>query len=320
LCIENDEKEKYLMTFQNFLSRVPKWNNDILEKEVNRIKEISNCEYLEDLISCVHIIQLKALTCIRVGQKQKTINIDIPILPNFVHKVYIHLARKLFSNVYLFENNIPPLGIQKNNREIELITKDCILEAIRESIPVNSILRAYLDESVEEVVNETITETEVMEPVSNNDQHNTVASAEIVPVSEIKTAYETETGKVSETETETNNNNDNSNVKIDIITPVSLTPPPPPPPTPPTPPPQSLSNNNELHQTIKFSDIDETQDVNRVISNEVAPKDIDTLEQISRDSHNKKNLLDMMDEDDGLEKIKIHNNDNDNIVLDIETL
>ena len=26
MCIENDEESKYLMTFQNFLSRVPKWN------------------------------------------------------------------------------------------------------------------------------------------------------------------------------------------------------------------------------------------------------------------------------------------------------
>ena len=29
LCKDNDENEKYLMTFQNFLSRVPKWNENI---------------------------------------------------------------------------------------------------------------------------------------------------------------------------------------------------------------------------------------------------------------------------------------------------
>ena len=33
LCIQNDEESKYLMTFQNFLSRVPKWNNDIISEE-----------------------------------------------------------------------------------------------------------------------------------------------------------------------------------------------------------------------------------------------------------------------------------------------
>ena len=71
LCVDNDEEDKYLMTFQTFLSRVPKWNNTIIETERRRILEVSSCAYLEDLITCVHIIHLKALTCIRVGQEQK---------------------------------------------------------------------------------------------------------------------------------------------------------------------------------------------------------------------------------------------------------
>ena len=33
LCEENDETEKYLMTFQNLISRVPKWNPSIIEEE-----------------------------------------------------------------------------------------------------------------------------------------------------------------------------------------------------------------------------------------------------------------------------------------------
>ena len=45
----NDEPEKYLMTFQNFLSRIPKWNNAIIDKEVERILATSTCNYLEDL-------------------------------------------------------------------------------------------------------------------------------------------------------------------------------------------------------------------------------------------------------------------------------
>mgnify|MGYP001264431607 FL=1 len=35
LCVQNDEASKYLMTFQNFLSRIPKWNNQIIENERN---------------------------------------------------------------------------------------------------------------------------------------------------------------------------------------------------------------------------------------------------------------------------------------------
>ena len=71
LCIENDEAPKYLMTFQNFLMRVPKWNVAIIEQEATRIVERSGCGHIEELITCVHIIQLKMLTCMRAGSKQK---------------------------------------------------------------------------------------------------------------------------------------------------------------------------------------------------------------------------------------------------------
>ena len=161
LSIENDEASKYLMTFQNLLCRVPKWNAEIIEDERKRIIERSSCGYLEDLITCVHVIQLKTLTCIRVGNKQKKIDISIPKLDAFLHKSYIHAARKAYMNVYLFEKNISALMVQKHNRELELIVQECILAAVRESIPTEAIIRAYLDESVEqeeEVVIEPIKE------------------------------------------------------------------------------------------------------------------------------------------------------------------
>ena len=104
---------------------------------------------MEDLLTCVHITQLKALTSSRAGLKQKKVNIDIPNVGSFIHKVYINIARKIYVNVYLFEKNILPLATQKNNRELELIVKECILNTIRENIPVESILKIYLDETQE---------------------------------------------------------------------------------------------------------------------------------------------------------------------------
>lgn len=160
LCEDNDEEEKYLMTFQNFLSRVPKWNTTIIDEEKKRILQSSGCSYLEDLIICVHITQLKILTSIRVSQKQKKIDIDIPKLEVFIHKCYVHLARKLYQNVYLFEKDLMPLDFQKNNREIELLCQESILQVTRDSMPIEKILRAYIDKTVdEEVLEETIEKT-----------------------------------------------------------------------------------------------------------------------------------------------------------------
>jgi hypothetical protein len=158
MSVENKEVDKYLMTFQNFLCRVPKWNNAIIDEERQRIIEKSGCNYLEDLITCVHIIQLKVLTCVRVGTRQKKIDISIPKLNDFLHKVYINVASKVYKNAYLFDKNASPLVQQKHNREFEVITEECILKTIRESIPTEAIVRAYLDESVEQEEEEIIVE------------------------------------------------------------------------------------------------------------------------------------------------------------------
>ena len=114
----------------------------------------------------------------RVGQKQKKIDINIPKMDDFIHKTYINVARKVYKNVYLFEVGIQPLQIQKNYREIEIIVQECILNTVRESIPVESILKAYMDETVEEdvveEVSEKITEEPIkatmVEPVAENDK------------------------------------------------------------------------------------------------------------------------------------------------------
>ena len=164
LCKENGETDKYLMTFQNFITRIPKWNVTIIETEKKRIVERSGCSYLEELVACIHIIQLKLLTAMRVGQKQKKIDINIPKLDDFIHKAYVNVARKIYKNVYLFELNAPPLQIQKHNRELEIIVQECILNAVRESIPVENILRAYMDETVEEDVVEEIKEQIIEKP------------------------------------------------------------------------------------------------------------------------------------------------------------
>lgn len=181
LCIENDEASKYLMTFQNLISRVPKWNANIIEEERKRIVERSGCNYLDDLITCVHIIQLKVLTCIRVGNKQKKIDITTPNLDSFIHKVYINVARKCYTNVYLFEKNISPLLAQRNNRELELIVQECILNTIRDSIPTEAIIRAYMDEAVEqeeEVIIENIEPEKEPEPEPEPEKEKETATKE----------------------------------------------------------------------------------------------------------------------------------------------
>jgi len=272
LCQENDETEKYLMTFQNFLARIPKWNSSILEEETRRITEKSNCGYLTDLISCVHIIQLKSLTCMRVGNKQKKIDISVPSLSDFVHKVYINAARKIYTNIYLFEKHISPLQIQKHNRELELIIKEQILDTIRDNIPVENILKVYLDESIEEDVqveeSEEIISTEPIIEENKDDDDKDVLDEEV------------------------DNNNDNttnstSELRIDPLEPLE---------------PLDTINSN-VDGKIQFNDIDSAISTTHEIEEISAPKNVERLEQISNERHEARKLEE--EDDEVEEKIKI---------------
>ena len=246
LCVENDEVNKYLMTFQELLTRVPKWNNEIISTERKRIIERSGCNYLEDLITCVHIIQLKVLTCVRVGNKQKKIDISIPKLDDFIHKVYIHCARKIYSNVYLFEKNINPLQIQKNRRELELIVQECLMISIRDSIPTEDIIRAYMDENVEEE-----------EQVIIEDIPKTQEQGDVQP-SLIQDKHEEVTMETSEPQ-ETKEKSEEPPVELGI---------------------RDL-DDEKVVTTLTFNDMDSVLDTDNNISNIEAPKSIERLEELS---------------------------------------
>ena len=282
LCIENDEEDKYLMTFQNFVARIPKWNNDLIDEEVKRIVEKSNCGYIEDLITCVHVIQLKALTCVRVGQKQKKIDINIPQLKEFIHKVYIHSARKIYTNIYLFEKDIAPLQKQKNNREIELLVKESILNAVRESIPVEQILRSYLEETVEEEIKEEYIEevkqldnkeekeVSKIEVASSKEEKEEDKEEIVVKKNDTKIELETETPKEPEKKQE---DNLEDKLKLEIKE-------------------KEESNDNK---GISFSHIDNVIDTNKVETTVEAPKTIEALEEISEQRNEDRKLQDLLD-------------------------
>ena len=284
LCQQNDEEQKYLMTFQNFLGRVPKWNQDIVDNEKERIIKSTNCAYLEDLLTCVHITQLKVLTVMRVGNKQKKIDIDIPSLSTFLHKVYISVSRKVYKNVFLYEQNVLPLQKQKNMRELENIVKECILGVIRDNMPIEAILRSYLDETTEEEV-EQIKEQieEVIEPISTPVVETETAKDETEPVN-------VQTEPIN---AETNVTKVESNITIDTEDKSSVT--------------------SEGSKHIDFSDNDNVLDYDKyglpgALSSENtkiinAPKTNERLEEISEKRWEERRLEDDDDDDDAPLKI-----------------
>tara|TARA_Y100000816_G_C26108154_1_gene589786 strand:- start:3381 stop:4451 length:1071 start_codon:yes stop_codon:yes gene_type:complete len=278
LCMENDEMEKYLMTFQNLISRIPKWNSDIIENETKRIIEKSGCSYLEDLVTCVHVIQLKILTAVRVGQKPKKVDIDIMNIHDFIHKVYVNCARQVYKNVYLFELECTPLEKQKHNRELEIIAQECILNTVRESIPVQTILRCYLDETTEEDIKEEVKEENIT-PIDNDEPTDDKQGGD--KSIKLDSAIEDSDNKVPELLPDADTS------VLDVIK--SNTP----------------SETEPIVPALSFSNIDKAVDTNKNEFDISAPKDIDTLEKISEKAYEQRKREQEDDDDEDDDKISI---------------
>jgi hypothetical protein len=144
--------DNVLKIFQSFLKRIPKWNNEIINKEASRItNSTQSYGWLNDLVKATIKANLVILIYNPTVKTQTKIdqsfyqNINIT---DFIHKVYCECARELWNNPDLLFHNYPPLEIKRNQRKCLSIIKDCIREAIRKLIPVRHILKIYLGEDI----------------------------------------------------------------------------------------------------------------------------------------------------------------------------
>jgi len=144
-----ETSQKYLWTFQNLLQCIPDWNQDKVVRETDVIQKDCKCDYLEELLTAVFIAHTKVLSAIRLSTKQKKLQITIPKIDHFLHRVLSECARTLWTNAFLFVDT-SSIEKQKNLRQVSGLIHDSILQAIRGLLPVRTILREYLHEDDEE--------------------------------------------------------------------------------------------------------------------------------------------------------------------------
>lgn len=147
---ENTQDPRYdeyseLQIFQDYLRKIPKWNQDMIDQETKRIITKSKCEWLEDLLAAVFISNAKILSVIRIKNPSHQMKLKIPKLRNFIHKSYVECSREIYQNVYLFyTEDITTIEKQKNVRDIMKIIKEGIIESVRKLMPVQEIIKTYL--------------------------------------------------------------------------------------------------------------------------------------------------------------------------------
>lgn len=147
--VTNSEDESEIMAlFGNELKNIPKWNNDVISSESDRIKE--SCEYIEDLLTAVVLSNVKILTSIRLGRTKKKTKVVIPPLSTFVHNTYSMVGKRIIGNMDLFDIDKYKGNITNNINDVYEIIETVIQDTIRELLPLKNILQSYLGESEED--------------------------------------------------------------------------------------------------------------------------------------------------------------------------
>ena len=169
-----------LSEFQDSLSQIPEWNLDKVHYETTKLIQTINCDYIEDLITAVFIAHTKILSAIRLHSKpRRKINITVPKPDHFMHRTMSECSRLLWSNVYLFSDSVTSLDRQKNMNEVNRFLEEGILQAVRNLLPVKSILRESLQEEDDDAIQITNQEESDKEalPVPSNEVEREVSEA-----------------------------------------------------------------------------------------------------------------------------------------------
>jgi hypothetical protein len=140
-----NEPKKALWQFQNLLNEIHDWNMEKVHHEIQQIHSNCGCDYLEDLITAVFIAHTKVLAAIRISSKNKKLDISIPKVEHFLFKVLCETSKLLWSSTYLFRDGISSIEKQQNYRTIETLLNEGILQAVRNLVPVKTILKDFMN-------------------------------------------------------------------------------------------------------------------------------------------------------------------------------
>ena len=146
ICEKNNQTDQILMTFQNLLTRIPQWTDDVLQTEVRRIISASKCSYLEELLTGVLLAYLRTFAAVQYRASQDSIEVEFerPPLGRFIHELYKEVARRCWENAFLFRT----VGVRseqqaRNRQEIDRIIDTAIDTVLDSFLPWESIVTNY---------------------------------------------------------------------------------------------------------------------------------------------------------------------------------
>lgn len=150
------DANKALLNFQSELRSIPKWNAGIIREKTEIIE--ARCPWLSNLIAAVFVSFIKVMSSVRVSQQERpNIRLKLPTNDAFVHQVYVETARSLYE---------APDRIRHGDSASRVVIVQAAIETtVRDQLPLQDILQAYLGKSVDDEG----TMAPVLSPVHSDD-------------------------------------------------------------------------------------------------------------------------------------------------------
>jgi hypothetical protein len=150
----SNSADNILKVFQSFLRKIPKWSQEMINQETERIlKNSKSCDWLSNLVKATIKANMIILTFnphLKLQNKIESSYYKNINLEDFIHKIYIECARELWNNPYLMYHQYSPIELKRNQRDTINLVKDAIKEAIRRLLPLKELLEIYLDDELEQ--------------------------------------------------------------------------------------------------------------------------------------------------------------------------
>lgn len=142
---KEETSTQVLLKFQEKLCSIPLWNQDIIDKEYDRIIQHKDTEHLDKLLDMLFVSHVKVLSVLKINDNNK-VNIQVPNSKTFIHKCYIETARSFYKDPFLIDDrlrNYDYSEIQRNIKRSHQIITHAIQRTVRDLIPLKEILEAY---------------------------------------------------------------------------------------------------------------------------------------------------------------------------------
>lgn len=150
------DANKAILNFQRELRAIPQWNAGIIREKTEVIE--ARCPWMSNLIAAVFVSYIKVMSSVRVSQQERpNIRLKLPTNDIFVHQVYVETARAFYES---------PETIRRGDSLTRTaIVQTAIETTVRDQLPLQDILQAYLGKSVDD----DGTMAPVLSPVHSDD-------------------------------------------------------------------------------------------------------------------------------------------------------